>query len=137
MPTKPQPNSTRKSAAPRKRVRLDAKAALAGAAVGPWREAMRRPRATKRVGWGLFHEDVRRGRLISLAGLAILSALAASFATAPDYVVAGVTVQGTNALSPAEATRLAAVTGQNIFMVNPQAVAARLIQAAFIKSVTV
>jgi len=144
MPTPPkaQPNSPRKSAprkaTPPKRQRLDSASASVGAQVLQWRAAIqRRPRPTKRVGWGLFHEDVRRGRLISLGVLAILAALTASFATAPDYVVAGVTVQGTNALSAADATRLAGVTGQNIFLVDPQAVAARLSQAAFIKSVTV
>ena len=101
------------------------------------RAALGRGRPTKRVGWGLFQDDVRRGRLLSLAGLAILVALGLSMATSPDYVVAGVTVRGTATLTAAEAARLAGVEGLNIFLVDPQAVAARLSQSAFIKNVSV
>ncbi len=102
-----------------------------------WRSALRRSRPTKRVGWGLFQDDVRRGRVISLAGLAILAAIALSIATSPDYIVNSVTVQGSTTLTVAEANRLAGVTGEHLFLVDPQAVAARLSQSAFIKSVSV
>lgn len=120
------------------RAALHSASAQVGAQVIGLQEAIRRrPRPTKRVGWGLFQDDVRRGRLISLAGLAILSALALNFATSPDYVVASVSVQGTTTLSAADANRLAGVAGLNIFLVDPQAVAARLSQSAFIKGVSV
>lgn len=147
--TKPQPNSRKTPApapkpAPRRgqrntppRQALHSASASVGAQVAEWRTALRRPRPTKRVGWGLFQDDVRRGRLISLAGLAVLAALALSIATSPDYIVAGVTVQGSPTLTAAEANRLAGVAGQHLFLVDPQAVAARLSQSAFIKSVSV
>jgi cell division septal protein FtsQ len=101
------------------------------------RAAIGRGRPTKRVGWGLFQDDIRRGRLLSLAGLAILVAIGLSMATSPDYVVAGVTVRGSATLTAAEATRLAGVDGMNIFLVDPQAVAARLSESAFLKNVAV
>jgi cell division septal protein FtsQ len=101
------------------------------------RAAIGRGRPTRRVGWGLFQDDVRRGRLLSLAGLAILVAIGLSMATSPDYIVAGVTVRGSAAFSAAEANRLAGVAGLNIFLVDPRAVAARLSQSAFIKNVAV
>ena len=101
------------------------------------RAAIGRSRPTKRVGWGLFQDDIRRGRLLSLAGLAILVAIGLSMATSPDYVVAGVTVRGSDTLTAAEATRLAGVDGLNIFLVDPRAVAARLGESAFIKNVAV
>lgn len=148
--TKPQPNKrlTPPAAAPKPAPRraqrntpprptLHSASASVGASVAELRTALRRPRPTKRVGWGLFQDDVRRGRLISLAGLAILAAIALSIATSPDYIVSGVTVQGSTTLSAADATRLAGVAGQHLFLVDPQAVAARLSQSAFIKSVSV
>jgi cell division septal protein FtsQ len=119
------------------RVSMESTTASVGAQMAELRAAIRRPRPTKRVGWGLFQDDIRRGRLLSLAGLAILVALGLSMATSPDYVVAGVTVQGSSALSTADANRLAGVTGLNIFLVDPRAVAARLSQSAFIKNVAV
>jgi cell division septal protein FtsQ len=138
-PNNPRPPARRTNRkAPDRQAALHSASASVGAQVIELREAIRRrPRPTKRVGWGLFQDDVRRGRLISLAGLAILAALALNFATSPDFVVAAVSVQGTTTLSAAEANRLAGVTGLNIFLVDPQAVAARLSQSAFIKSVAV
>ena len=81
---KPAPRRAQRNTPPRQT--LNSASASVGASVAEWRDgAAARPRPTKRVGWGLFQDDVRRGRLISLAGLAILAALALSFATSPDY----------------------------------------------------
>ena len=138
----PRPASRRKTVnrrtPPPPRDALHSASAQVAAGVGGLREAVaRRPRPTRRVGWGLFQDDVRRGRLVSLAGLAILAAIALSIATSPDYVVAAVEVEGSSTLTAGEATQLAGVTGQHLFLVDPQAVAARLGQAAFIKNVSV
>src|SRR5258708_3603309 len=95
---KPAPKRAAKRGTAPPRAALHSASAQMGAQVIGLQEAIRRrPRPTKRVGWGLFQDDVRRGRLISLAGVA----------------------------------------GLNIFLVDPQAVAAHLSQSAFIKGVSV
>src|SRR5215210_3655441 len=81
---KPAPRQARPNTPPPRKT-LHSASESVGAQVAEWRTALRRPRPTKRVGWGLFQDDVRRGRLVSLAGLAILAALALSIATSPDY----------------------------------------------------
>src|SRR5689334_17569560 len=101
------------------------------------RAARRQAKATERVGWGLFRDDVRRGRIIDLTGLALLVALAITFATSPDYQVQSVTVVNSKVLTDDQAARLTGVLGTNIFMVDAKQVVTRLRQSPFIKSATV
>ena len=89
------------------------------------------------MGWGLFRDDVRRGRIIDLAGLALLVALAITIATSPDYQVQSVNVVNSKAITSEQAARLTGILGTNIFMVDPAQVAARLRQSPFIKNATV
>jgi hypothetical protein len=94
--------------------------------------------AASHVGWRLFNEDVRRGRFFALIGLAFLTAAAISFATSPEYIVQGVQVEGSKVLSAEHANAIAGVAGQNIFMVDPSEVQARLAEkAALLKGVRV
>ncbi|MDQ6693191.1 MAG: FtsQ-type POTRA domain-containing protein [Chloroflexota bacterium] len=94
--------------------------------------------AASRQGWRLFSEDVRRGRFFAAVGLAFIVAGAVSFATSPEYTVASVTVQGSKVLSVEQANQIANVQGENIFLVDPQQVQARLAkEAALLKGVTV
>src|SRR5689334_18603035 len=101
------------------------------------RAARRQARSTERVGWGLFRDDVRRGRIIDLAGLALLVALTVTFVTSPDYQVQSVTVVNSRALTNEQAARLTGVLGTNIFLVDSAKVAARLRQSPFIKDASV
>ena len=101
------------------------------------RAARRQARATQRGGWGLFRDDVRRGRILDLAGLALLVTLAVTVATSPDYQVQAVTVVNSKVISDAQAARLTGILGTNIFLVDPEQVAARLRQSPFIKDATV
>lgn len=94
--------------------------------------------SASKQGWKLFNEDVRRGRFFALVGLACLLAAGVSFATSPEYVVASVTIEGSKVLSVEQANEIAAVQGQNIFLVDAGAVRARLAEkAALLKGVTV
>src|SRR5690242_6851077 len=70
------------------------------------RAARRQARATERVGWGLFRDDVRRGRIIDLAGLALIVAIAISIATSPDYEVQQVNVINSKAITGEQAAHL-------------------------------
>jgi cell division septal protein FtsQ len=101
------------------------------------REARRQARATERVGWGLFRDDVRRGRIIDLAGLALIVAIAISIATSPDYEVQQVNVINSKAITGEQAAHLTGILGTNIFMVDPAQVAARMRQSPFVKNATV
>jgi cell division septal protein FtsQ len=101
------------------------------------RAARRQAKATERVGWGLFRDDVRRGRIIDLAGLALIVAIAISIATSPDYEVQQVTVVNSKAITSEQAAHLTGILGTNIFMVNPAQVAARMRQSPFVKDATV
>ncbi|MBF6612087.1 MAG: FtsQ-type POTRA domain-containing protein [Chloroflexi bacterium] len=105
-------------------------------------EEARNPRrhmaSASKTGWRLFNEDVRRGRFFALVGLAFILAAAVSFATSPEYVVTTVSVQGSKVLSVDQANEIAGVQGQNIFLVDPSAVRARLAEkAALLKGVSV
>jgi len=94
--------------------------------------------AAERRGWSLFSEDVRRGRIFALIGLAFILAAAVSFATSPEYTVTTVTVAGSKVLSLDEANDIAGVQGANIFTIDPAAVQRRLAEkAALLKGVTV
>lgn len=94
--------------------------------------------AANKQGWRLFNEDVRRGRFFSLIGLAFVLAAVVSFVTSPEYVVASVQVQGSKVLSIDQANAIAAVQGENIFMVDPATVQSRLAEkAALLKGVSV
>lgn len=94
--------------------------------------------AANKTGWRLFSEDVRRGRFFALVGLAFILAGAVSFATSPEYTVVGVEVVGSKVLSAEQANAIAGVQGQNIFMVDPKEVQARLAAgAALLKGVAV
>ncbi len=94
--------------------------------------------AANRTGWRLLSEDVRRGRFFALVGLAFILAGAVSFATSPEYIVAGVQVHGSKLLSVDQANAIAGVQGQNIFTIDPKEVQARLaLKAALLKGVTV
>lgn len=94
--------------------------------------------AASKTGWKLFSEDVRRGRFFALVGLAFIVAAAISFATSSEYTVNSVTVKGSKVLSVEQANAIAGVQGQNIFMVEPEVVRARLAEkAALLKGVTV
>ncbi len=101
------------------------------------RAARRRARPTERVGWVLFRDDVRRGRIIDLAGLALLVALTVALATSTDYQVQSVSVVNSTALTATQAAQLTGVVGMNIFLVDPAQVAARLRRAPFIKDAQV
>ncbi|MDQ2808111.1 MAG: FtsQ-type POTRA domain-containing protein, partial [Chloroflexota bacterium] len=101
------------------------------------RAARRLARSNGRVGWGLFRDDVRRGRIIDLVGLALLLALAVSLATSGDYQVQTVTVVNAKSISNEQAARMTGLVGSNIFLVDPAKVAARLRQSPFIKDATV
>jgi|GEM_PF-1416280 len=101
------------------------------------RAARRLARSNGRVGWGLFRDDVRRGRIIDLVGLALLLALAVSLATSGDYQVQTVTVINAKSISNEQAARMTGLVGSNIFLVDPAKVAARLRQSPFIKDATV
>jgi cell division septal protein FtsQ len=101
------------------------------------RAARRQARATERVGWGLFRDDVRRGRIIDLAGLALIVAIAISIATSPDYEVQQVNVINSKAITGEQAAHLTGILGTNIFMVDPAQVAARMRQSPFVKNATV
>ncbi len=105
-------------------------------------EESRNPRrhmaSASKTGWRLFNEDVRRGRFFALVGLAFILAAAVSFATSPEYVVTTVLVQGSKVLSVDQANEIAGVQGQNIFLVDPSVVRARLAEkAALLKGVSV
>lgn len=94
--------------------------------------------AASKQGWRLFNEDVRRGRFFALIGLAFILAAGVSFATSPEYIVTGVSIEGSKVLSVDQANQIAGVQGQNIFMVSAPDVQARLAQkAALLKGVTV
>src|SRR5436309_9579928 len=94
--------------------------------------------SASKQGWKLFNEDVRRGRFFALVGLGFIFAAGVSFATSPEYVVASVSVEGSKALSDAQANEIAGVQGLNIFQVDPAAVQARLAEkAALLKGVSV
>jgi len=94
--------------------------------------------AAERRGWSLFSEDVRRGRIFALIGLAFIFAAAVSFATSPEYILTTVTVEGSKVLSLDEANEIAGVQGANIFTIDPAAVQRRLAdKAALLKGVTV
>jgi cell division protein FtsQ len=94
--------------------------------------------AAEKRGWSLFNEDIRRGRIVALIGLAFLLAAAVSFATSPEYVVASVTVEGSKVLSLDEANQIAGVQGENIFTIDANQVQQRLAdKAALLKGVTV
>jgi cell division protein FtsQ len=94
--------------------------------------------AAEKRGWSLFNEDVRRGRIFSLIGLAFILAAAVSFATSPEYVVASVTVEGSKVLSLDEANQIAGVQGANIFTIDPADVQKRLAdKTALLKGVSV
>jgi cell division septal protein FtsQ len=101
------------------------------------RAARRQAKATERVGWGLFRDDVRRGRIIDLAGLALIMAIAVSIATSPDYEVQQVTVVNSKAITGEQAAHLTGILGTNIFMVDPAQVTARMRQSPFVKDATV
>src|SRR4051812_19560551 len=99
----PKPRKRRKKAAPPPRPPTAREALVSlGEQI---RAARREARATERVGWGLFRDDVRRGRIIDLTGLALLVALAITFATSSDYQVESVTVVNSRALSSEQAAR--------------------------------
>jgi cell division septal protein FtsQ len=94
--------------------------------------------AASKQGWKLFSEDVRQGRFFALVGLAFIMAGAISFGTSPEYTVRTVSVEGSKVLSVEQANQIAAVEGQNIFLVDPTAVQKRLAEkAALLKGVTV
>jgi len=94
--------------------------------------------AAERRGWSLFNEDVRRGRIFALIGLAFILAASVSFATSPEYIVSTVTVEGSKVLSLDEANQIAGVQGANIFTIDPAAVQKRLAEkAALLKGVSV
>ena len=102
------------------------------------KRAKRGSEAASKGGWRLFNEDVRRGRFFALVGLAFLTAAAISFATSPEYIVGGVQVEGSKVLSAEQADAVAGVRGQNIFLVDPAQVQARLAEkAALLKGVRV
>ena len=101
------------------------------------RAARRLARSNGRVGWGLFRDDVRRGRIIDLVGLALLLALAVSLATSGDYQVQTVTVVNAKSISNEQAARMTGLVGSNIFLVDPAKIAARMRQSPFIKDATV
>jgi cell division septal protein FtsQ len=101
------------------------------------RASRKRARANGRVGWGLFRDDVRRGRIIDIAVLGLLAALAIAIATSPDYQVQSVNVVNSKAISSEQAARMTGILGMNIFLVDPGAVAERLRQSPLIKSASV
>jgi cell division septal protein FtsQ len=132
--TPPKPRKRRKKAPPPKPPTAREALVSLGEQI---RAARRQAKATERVGWGLFRDDVRRGRIIDLTGLALLVALAITFATSPDYQVQSVTVVNSKVLTDDQAARLTGVLGTNIFMVDAKQVVTRLRQSPFIKSATV
>lgn len=94
--------------------------------------------AASKHGWSLFSEDVRHGRFFALVGLAFIVATAVSFSTSAEYIVTSVQVDGSKVLSVEQAEEIAGVTGQNIFLIDPADVQARLAEkAALLKGVTV
>ncbi len=94
--------------------------------------------AASKQGWRLFSEDVRRGRFFALVGLAFIMAAVVSFATSPEYTVASVWGVGSKVLSIEQANDIAGVQGENIFLVDPAMVRARLAEkAALLKDVSV
>ncbi|HUS16440.1 MAG TPA: FtsQ-type POTRA domain-containing protein [Chloroflexia bacterium] len=101
------------------------------------REARKRARSTERVGWGLFRDDVRRGRIVDLTGLALLLAIAVSIATSSDYTVQQVVVLNSKAITGEQAARMTGILGANIFLVDPIVVAAKMRQSPFIKEAAV
>jgi len=129
----PAPRPRRKKAAPPPPTARQALRALGDEI----RASRARARATQRVGWGLFRDDVRRGRIIDLAGLALLVAVAVSIAGSPDYQVQQVTVVNAKAITSEQAARITGIIGTNIFMVDPAQVATRLRQSPFVKGATV
>jgi cell division septal protein FtsQ len=101
------------------------------------RAARAQARGNERVGWGLFRDDVKRGRIVDLIGLALLLAVAVSFATSDTYAVQNVTVLNSKAITSDQAARMTGLIGTNIFMVDPAKVVARLRQSPYIKSASV